>query len=136
MAKVVYNACFGGFSLSDRALDLLCERGHPLALKEREDLARPLPEGESEALRRAWATMAKDSHFVRGIPRHDPMLVAVVEELGEVASGKHAKLKVQEISGSLYRIDEYDGSESVQEPDGIEWINVDAPAVVDPEAEE
>lgn len=55
------------------------------------------------------------------IPRHNPILVQVVEELGDKASGDCAKLAIAKISGP-YRIDEYDGSESVKQPDGYDWI--------------
>jgi hypothetical protein len=52
----------------------------------------------------------------REIQRDDPDLLRVVEELGEAASGKHAKLKVVEIpDGVEYVIEEYDGNEHVAE---------------------
>lgn len=48
--------------------------------------------------------------------RNDPQLVEVVEELGDAASGVHAKLKVVEIpDGVEWEIDEYDGVEQVAE---------------------
>lgn len=55
------------------------------------------------------------------IARHDPLLVAVVEQLGEKANGDWAKLAIYEIKGKLYRIKEYDGCEEVIEPDDLEW---------------
>jgi hypothetical protein len=55
------------------------------------------------------------------IVRHDPILVQVVEELGDKANGMCAKLAIEEVSGP-YRIDEYDGFETVKEPDGYDWI--------------
>lgn len=59
------------------------------------------------------------------IPRHHPLLVQVVEELGEEASDPYAKLKVEEINSNLYKIDEYDGLESVLTPnDNAGWISV------------
>lgn len=59
------------------------------------------------------------------IPRHHPLLVQVVEELGEEASDPYAKLKVEEINSNLYKIDEYDGLESVLTPgDHVGWISV------------
>jgi hypothetical protein len=49
-------------------------------------------------------------------PRADPLLVRVVEELGEEANGSFAKLKVVEIpDGVDYQIDDYDGVESIHE---------------------
>ena len=48
--------------------------------------------------------------------RHDPILVQVVEELGEKANGIRAKLKIVEIPDDAnYDIDEYDGLESIHE---------------------
>ena len=41
------------------------------------------------------------------------MLVQVVEQLGEAASGRYAELKIAESDSNMYRIDEYDGNESV-----------------------
>lgn len=57
-----------------------------------------------------------------GIERDDPVLVQVVEELGAGASGRHARLGIAELpAGTLYRIDEYDGMESVMTQDDYEW---------------
>lgn len=59
---------------------------------------------------------------VKDIPRHDPELVRVVEELGSDAYGRHAKLTVCDIpSGYSYRITEYDGYESIELRDNIDW---------------
>ena len=55
------------------------------------------------------------------VDRHDPILVQVVEELGDKANGMCAQLAIEEVSGS-YRIDEYDGFESVETPESYEWI--------------
>ena len=53
--------------------------------------------------------------------RHDPALVQVVEELKDKANGMCAKLRIDEVSGP-YRIDEYDGYESVETPGSYDWI--------------
>ena len=98
--KVVYNACYGGFSLSNAAV---------LSLNKRK--------GKEVADPRFG--------FFDG-PRHDADLVAVVEELGNAASGRYSKLCIAEVSGYLYRIDDYDGHESVQEPDDIGWVHINS----------
>ncbi len=59
------------------------------------------------------------------VDRHDPSLVAIVEEMGDKANGAYAELKIKEIEGDRYIIEEYDGSESVQTPDDIRWTIVD-----------
>lgn len=57
------------------------------------------------------------------LERHDPILVQVVEELGDESNGMYAKLRIANV-GSIYRIHEYDGYESVQEPNGIDWTTI------------
>jgi hypothetical protein len=55
------------------------------------------------------------------ISRHDTILVQVVEELGDKANGECAELAIAEVYDS-YRIDEYDGNESVMTSDDYDWI--------------
>ncbi len=107
--KVVYNSCYGGFGLSKLALERLAQLGVAEA---------------QVALDREPSVMG--SYYLdRDLPRHDPRLVQVVEELGEKACGPFADLQVATLSGNRYIIDEYDGNESVQEPDDINWIIVE-----------
>ncbi len=95
--KVVVNSCYGGFSLSIKAQNRLIELG----------------------------AKGTDSYGCRDICRHDPLLIQVIEEMGEGANGSCAHLEVEEIEGRLYSIDEYDGMESVVEPDDQVWICID-----------
>lgn len=111
MTKVVYNACFGGFGLSDAAIKRLCELA---------------PEYTAEPSDEKLAQLTKNHITLRGktdreVPRHHPALVQVVEEMADAASGRFSKLRIAEVR-SMYRIDEYDGSETVMEPDGYEWV--------------
>lgn len=70
----------------------------------------------------AWSKISEEYGYLYGdIERHDPVLVAVVERLGRAASGRCADLKIAEIESNTYRIDEYDGNESVETPSDIEW---------------
>ena len=86
--KVVYNACYGGFGLSDEAL----------------------------ALYKTKVSVSGD-FYDWDIQRNDKALIEVVEELGEGANGFLAKLRIEEIpDGSEFEIDEYDGLESVVPP--------------------
>ena len=84
--KVVINKCYGGFGLSDEALQLYNELSG-LSIKR-----------ETE------------------IPRHDPHLVEVVERLGEAANSGFSELKVVDIPDDVeYDICEYDGMEWIAE---------------------
>jgi hypothetical protein len=52
----------------------------------------------------------------RDLARDDPDLVAVVEELGNRADGRHAELKVVDIPDDVnWYVEEYDGLEWVAE---------------------
>ena len=59
------------------------------------------------------------------LERHDPRLVDCVETLGEKANGKFSRLAVVEIDSNRYRIDEYDGRESIETPDSIAWTVIE-----------
>ena len=120
MTKIVYNACYGGFSLSYDAIIRYAEiKGITL-----------YPEKDKYSFV-YWYTKSKDQrkddgndgYFLdRGISRTDPALVQVVEELGEKANGQVAELCIRELSpGIRYRIHEYDGSESVMTIDEYDW---------------
>lgn len=96
MTKIVYNACYGDFSLSGAAIERYLEIS---GLEE----------------------LPFQSRY-RGFKRDDPILVQVVEELGEAANGRFADIKIRELEpGTKYRIDEYDGYEAVVTIDDYEW---------------
>ena len=58
--------------------------------------------------------------------RHDPILIKVIETLGDAASSRWSKIKIKTIEGNRYIIDEYDGGmEDVIEPDDISWVEVE-----------
>ena len=113
MAKVVYNTCYGGFGLSDAAIARYAElKG--IAIHKR-------PTGHADYS--YWAYTETDEYFDRDdIVRHDRGLVQVVEELGEAANGDHANLHIREVpDGARYRIEEYDGMESVILESELQW---------------
>ena len=138
MTKVVYNACYGGFGLSKEACQRYWDiKGQQVWIEDGEwgfsvwlvpPEERLKPQTTKEIL-----TMSKDEliaynkaysaqfWYYGDVVRHDPVLVQVVEELGDKANGMCAKLRINEISGA-YRIDEYDGFESVETPEGYDWI--------------
>lgn len=84
--KVVINKCFGGFGLSNAAL-------------ERYNELSDNPVG-----------------YDCQISRIDPILVQVVEEMGELANSSCSELKVVEIPDDVeWYIDDYDGIEKINE---------------------
>jgi hypothetical protein len=109
--KVVINTCHGGFNLSDAAMKLYSElKGLNLIWHKGRyfDLT-----GYD-----FYVDEVKDENYFSrlSIERNDPMLVQVVEQLGEEADGKYSKLKVVEIPDDVnWVIDEYDGAEWVAE---------------------
>ena len=94
MVKIVINRCYGGFGLSEAAENRYAE------LK-----------GIDPA----------DVVYYE-IERHDPVLVQVVEELGEDAGYAYSDLQIVEVpAGTRYRIDEYDGFETLNTMDDYDW---------------
>lgn len=114
MGKVVYNACYGGFGLSYKAKERMVELGYEFEVNPNYDPT------SSDWYNRTRKYL--DSDY--SISRHNPILVKVVEELGAEANGECADLQIEEVNG-LYRIDEYDGNETVVSPDGYDWQYAD-----------
>jgi hypothetical protein len=137
MAKIVYNACFGGFGLSREAVLRYAEikgvtvyhrpDGFGMShyyLCPQEEYER-LRKEEEESTTTGWRRYARSNALYfspSDIARNDPALVQVVEELDDKASGSYSKLRIKELeAGTMYRIDEYDGSETVVTRDADEW---------------
>lgn len=95
MNKVVINVCYGGFSLSKEASEILRDQG-----VDTDPCSGYLPDD---------------------VPRHDKRLVEVVEKLGDKANGSCARLKVVGIYEPAYKIVDHDGWESLEWLDG-DWI--------------
>ena len=110
--KVVVNKCFGGFSLSRKAFLRLRE------LKEESALAEP-DYGErwddGSGPRKSFGADEKGD-FCRDISRDSPLLIQVINELGEEANGFLANLEIMDIPDDVeWEIEEYDGREWVAE---------------------
>lgn len=95
--KIVINKCYGGFSVSLKAVTWMAALGHALAQKELAD--------EGQFVQRYGSGLSD-------IARNDPLLVEAVERLGTEANGPHSKLKVVDVEGD-WHVDEYDGQERV-----------------------
>lgn len=140
MTKIVINAEFGGFGLSERAIIRYCEligkKVYPIhhdtfkfityslvPPEERIDTSEKLAgapltwhEMSLEEKQAYNETYRKQTFTEREIARDDPILVQVVQELGSVADGNHAQLKIVEIPDDVeWQIEEYDGNEWVAE---------------------
>lgn len=134
--KLVINQCYGGFGLSQEAIKRYWEiKGQPIWIEQDsnlsdlftvwlvapEDRIRYLSSREfydlSNEDRRTYNNKySEQTWYCRNVYRADPILVQVVEELGEAASGRYADLKVVEIPDDVsWEINEYDGLEHVAE---------------------
>ena len=96
MTKIVVNKCFGGFGLSVEAI-------------------KRLQELRGKSYNEEYNKISVKDDF-RGKERTDPLLIQVVEELGDKASSRYANLKIIEIPDGIdWEIDEYDGLETIHE---------------------
>lgn len=105
--KVVINKQYGGFSLSKESVIRLREMGHEMALKHPVYIGEKFDDG---------SVLQNDNFdgYLREIPRNDPMLIQVIEEMGDSANGFCATLRIIEIPDDV----DFD----VEEYDGLEWI--------------
>jgi len=101
--KVVINTCYGGFGLSEKASVMFNE------------LENTQP-GDENYIDPKYG-------YYDGL-RHNKSLVKVVEKLKKKSWGTYAELVVVKLTGNKYIIEEYDGTEGIQEPNGINWITV------------
>lgn len=141
--KIVINSCYGGFSLSPKGERRYLElKGQPSYFYMQ--TAYKFDGGKTEFTRidniddipdlffyctthdqgEFISDYPKDIFSSRDLERSDPILVQVVEELGTESFGKCAKLEIVDVgSCRWFKIDEYDGYESVQYRDiDDEWI--------------
>ena len=122
MNKIVYNSCYGGFSLSDKAMQRYCEiKGIKVYPENWAGLTLYwLSEPSGDKVKDDW----RETFNSRDIPRHDPVLVQIVEELGKEASGRCAELRIFETESNQYMIEEYDGNETVVVSYDDSWIYI------------
>jgi len=136
--KVAYNACFGGFGLSNLALTAFAKKkgidltwyeqvGYKHEGKEKYIKADGVPEANgcrfcplTDDFGSEITELPKGKFYYPDFydeQRSDHDLVSVIEELGNKANGMCADLRIQEIpDGAEFEIDEYDGNESVVPP--------------------
>jgi len=110
MVKVAINKCFGGFDLSDEAHERLIELG--------------------VEFHKTWDTVKSGKLYVKASNlihfgkyhsnfsdyenRTNPLLIQVIEELGEKANGRFGQIEIVEIPDDIeWEIDDYDGVETI-----------------------
>ena len=141
--KIVINTCYGGFSLSPkgerRYLELSGQNAYFykqskykythfindfIRIDNMEDFPYIFFYCTTYDQGKIISDYPNNIFNSRDIKRNDHALVQVVEELGEESFGKCAKLKVVNIKkGRWFKIDEYDGLETIQYRDiDDEWI--------------
>lgn len=116
--KIVYNDCYGGYALSDKAIEWLSEHGSERTKKFIAQKRFEANEKTKNDSTKIFYVMDSLRYFLR---RHDPDLVAVVEALGKEVNGTFSRLAIKEIDGDMYNIEEYDGKETVVTPDDTCW---------------
>lgn len=116
MVKVVLNACYGGFGLSETAILRYGEiKGLNLA-----KIQTIHGEGEDQFTSEHYSINGVDDpdhYFYHGdLDRTDPVLVQVVEELGEAACDWASSLRIADVpDDAKWYIDDYDGIETIRE---------------------
>jgi hypothetical protein len=103
MTRVVINTCYGGFSLSEEASRRIAKRkGLPFSIKKGEICDEEFPEGD------LFYIGDQNSDWAFDDCRDDPDLLAVVEEMGDLAAGstEQTKLKIVQFADVYnYRIE-------------------------------
>ena len=106
--KLVLNKCYGGFSLSQKGVALYFELQGWTLVTEDELAFCPMHYKDKKSDKNYW--------YDRNLKRNDPILLQVVETLGDEANGIYAKLEVIEIPDDIdWEINDYDGYEYVEE---------------------
>jgi hypothetical protein len=132
--KIAINRCFGGFSLSDKAIEMImnrkgfdCYRYKWQYERDKERYTRVdnlsndrlgLSINYSTAdLGKVIEDIPKENRWYYGnLKRTDEDMIAVIEELGDEASGMCGEVVIVEIPDDVdWEIDEYDGLESIHE---------------------
>ena len=137
MMKVVINECYGGFGLSKEACQRYFDLKGPQVWIEEDKrfsaldmftvwLVSPeerleIKEGEAyhkmsrdERIDYNWKYSQQTWYRDNNLTRNDPILVQVVEEMGDKAWGRYAKLAIVEIPDDVQWI--------IEENDGMEWV--------------
>ena len=115
--KVVINNCYGGFSLSDEAI----ERCISLGMKATKYSENGYENPEANFVKTDKKGLGDNLYYCmddnENSFRCNPIVIRVIEELGEKADGFCSKLKIIDIpfdSIEGWVVEEYDGMESIE----------------------
>ena len=105
--KIVINSDYGGFYLSDLAIEIYADRKGIKLKKEKITFGGII----------LFTNVVTNEDFEsRDIERNDPILVKIVEELGSKSFGFAANLKIVEIPDDVnWEVIQYDGLEHIAE---------------------
>lgn len=109
--KVVINKSYGGFGLSQKAYERLNELGIPIVdYPTSDEYEKVIFRGSIvEGGPQLWDAWLVDD-------RSNPLLIEVVEELGNAADGKFSELKIVNIPDDIiWHIYDDDGVETIHE---------------------
>jgi len=143
MKKIAYNDCFGGFGLSPLAQKEYAKlKGIELTFYKQTKYSFDKETGGVDEYVKIIDIENYDSHsltaftkdfgdifngkchnedyFYPKYERDDLDLISVIEKLGKKANGSCASLSIAKVKGQ-WRIDEYDGNESVMTRDSYDW---------------
>ena len=133
--KIVVNRCYGGFGLSDKAIEMIMNRKGLDCFRYIQTKYRHSDGAEeytkcgacdgditfvyhlTEDLGEKIFKIPNEKFWYYGnLDRTDADLIAVVEELGKEANGSFASLEVVDIPDDVnWEIDDYDGIETIHE---------------------
>ena len=108
--KIVINKKYGGFGLSEEAVLLYGDKKGLNIIAQQDEKVKTITH--------YYLDEKKDGNQFGEweIERNDPILVEVVEQLGDLANSRYAKLKIVEVPDDVkWYIHDYDGIESVYE---------------------
>jgi len=131
MTKIVINTVHGGFGLSPEAQRRYLELvGKECYFYKHIAKSKNYIHIDDDEAKKSMFTLTVIKYFgeeVNTIPtdaywadwnidRDDPLLIQVIDELGEEANDKYSELKIVEIPDDIeWEIDEYDGMETIHE---------------------
>ena len=134
--KIAINKCYGGFSLSDKAIEMIMKRKGLKCYRYKQtkfcysdgvDEYTRIDDNELEPnsfmnystidLGKTIGNIPDENYwYYRDLERTDEDLISVIEELGNEASGEYGSVKVIEIPDDVdWEIDDYDGIEAIHE---------------------